>query len=123
AAAYYDEALAFGVVVRPECERLVVVSRCFGEGVEGEGAVASCTESEASRGNQVDGLEPGCRRELERRAPMVGQKLSAVLGSTERLDPESDLSVLYCATCACDLAVRDVAYESVRERELVLALE
>ena len=100
------------------------VSRFFESvGVEGEGAVASCTESEASRGDQVDGLEPGCRRELERRAPMVGQKLSAVLGSTERLDPESDLSVLYCATCACDLAVRDVAYESVRERELVLALE
>ena len=54
---------------------------------------------------------------------MVREHLGVVLRTAEAVDPLRDGAVPLRAVGARDLAVRDVANERVRERELALALE
>ena len=54
---------------------------------------------------------------------MVREHLGVVLRTAEAVDPLRDSAVPLRAIGTWDLAVRDVANERVRERELALAFE
>ena len=110
-------------VVRPERERVLVLRSGDDVAVERERAIASRSQRSSRALDQLVVATTGRPDELECGAPVVGEHLGVILGPAQAVDPFGDRSVPLCAVGARDLAVRDVAHERVRERELALALQ
>ena len=110
-------------VVGPECNRVLVLRRCDGEAVEGEGAVSRRAESEPRPRRNLVVVSTRCAHELERRAPVIGEHLRVVLGASEPIDPLGNGLMPLRALGAWDLAVGHVPDEGVGEGELALTLE
>jgi hypothetical protein len=100
----------------------VVVGRC-GESAQREGAIAGITKGPARGRLELCDVHPCGAGELDRGSPVEGQDLGVVLRATERRDPLGHTLVFGGAVCSCDLSVRDVADERVREGELAFALK
>ncbi len=110
-------------VVRPERERILVLRHGNGVAVERERAIARRAQRASRAIDDLVVVSAGGADELERRAPVVREHLGVVIRSAEAADPLGDGTVPLRAIGAGDLAVRDVANERVRERELALTFE
>ena len=114
---------AFRIVVGPEGERIVELRGGDREAVEGQRAIPCGSECQPRAFGDVVVVPTRRAYELERRAPVVGEHLGVVGLATETAEPLCNGSMPLSTVGTRDLAIRDVAHERVRERELALPFE